>query len=285
MSARRRRPEEPENLERWLVSYADFITLLFAFFVVMYAISSVNDGKYRVLTDTLTEAFKTEATAPPPTASLGPEVQPKAAAVVSEQPPLLPSIYNNQGTPAAIDLLQRSARMNSLGEIADEFRQAFAPLMDEDLIRVDQDALWVELEINSSILFDSASAELAYQAEPVLRKVADILRKYPNFIQVEGFTDNVPISTYLYPSNWELASSRAASVVRLFEESQVDPDRLVAVGYGEYRPIADNASEQGRRRNRRVVVVILADDKARRALDIERNERGAAGAQSVRRDG
>jgi len=258
---RRRRHEEHENLERWLVSYADFITLLFAFFVVMYAISSINEGKYRVLTDTLTAAFNQTPK------SLQP-IQ-----VGEEGPTREPVPVAGGAKPSAIEMLQRTARENSLGGIADDFKQALAPLMEQDLITVNQDDLWVEVEINNSILFSSASAEIDEDAIPVLRQIANILKSYPNFIQVEGFTDNLPISTYVYPSNWELSAARAASVVHVFMNAGVEPERMSAVGFGEYRPVADNATEEGRRRNRRVVLVILADDKARRALDIQRNER------------
>ncbi len=261
--ARRRRREEHENLERWLVSYADFITLLFAFFVVMYAISSINEGKYRVLSDTLTSAFKTVPKTVRPV-QVGNEG-------MSGDPPLRPNEQAQPGVRSTLDLLQRTARDNALTQIADDFEQALAPLIEDALINVTRDDLWVEIEINTSILFASGVAELEVEAIPVLARIAAILKRYPNYIQVEGFTDNLPINTVVFPSNWELSAARAASVVHVFMNNGVEPERMAAIGYGEYRPVADNATVEGRRRNRRVVLVILADAKARRALDIQRN--------------
>jgi chemotaxis protein MotB len=105
----------------------------------------------------------------------------------------------------------------------------------------------------------------------VLRRIATVLQQYPNHIQVEGFTDNVPINTYLFPSNWELSAARAASVVHVFMKSGVDPERMSAVGFGEYRPVEANTTAEGRNRNRRVVVVVMADADKRRLIDMQRN--------------
>ncbi len=283
---RKRRREEPENLERWLVSYADFITLLFAFFVVMYAISSVNEGKYRVLSDTLTAAFKTvpKTVRPVQVGSEGVSGDPsplKSDRVEAGQPSAIELVKRSGSGVSAVDLLQRTARNNDLGQIATDFEQALRPLIDQDLIEITRDDLWVEIEINNSVLFASGIAELEDEAVPVLGRIADILKRYPNFIQVEGFTDNLPINTIIFPSNWELSAARAASVVHVFMKSGVEPERMAAIGYGEFRPVTDNATPEGRRKNRRVVLVILADAKVRRALDIHRNARTTGPAQGV----
>lgn len=272
---RKRRHEEHENLERWLVSYADFITLLFAFFVVMYSISSINEGKYRVLSDTMVAAFNNPPKTLEPIQVGEEQVQGEPAPVpppipVPEQAIVPPS------QPSVIEQLAQTAQSSELAQIAGDFENAMAPLIEQDLINVTHNELWVEIEINTSILFDSGSAHLEAEALPVLRQLAGILRKYPNYLQVEGFTDNIPIATGSFPSNWELSAHRAASVVHLFMDNGVQPDRMAAIGYGEYRPITDNATPEGRRRNRRVVLVILADANARRALDIQRNTAPAA---------
>jgi len=267
---RKRRREEPENLERWLISYADFITLLFAFFVVMYSISSVNEGKYRVLSDTLVAAFNT----PPKTMQ---PIQVGVEGRSGEPSPIESEKQESRHEPGILEQLRQSASSAQLASIAHDFEQAMAALIEEDAINVSQNELWVEIEINTEILFDSGSARLEDDALPVLRKLADVLRRYPNYLQVEGFTDNLPINTVQFPSNWELSAHRAASVVHLFMNEGVAPERMAAIGYGEYRPVADNASPEGRRKNRRVVLVILADDAARRALDIQRNRSTAVG--------
>ena len=258
---RRKKQEEEENLERWLVSYADFITLLFAFFVVMYSISSVNEGKYRVLSDTLVQAFKN-----PPRS-----IQPiKAGDEVAVGEPS--ALSKKKGSPSASGALDTMAR---------EFEFALKNLIDQNLINVDRSKSWVEIEINNSILYPSGSAQLSESAVPVLDKLAEILNRYPNPLQVEGFTDNVPIKNERFPSNWELSAARAASVVRLFQRDGVEPGRMAAIGYGEYRPVAPNATPEGRTRNRRVAIVVLADEKARRALDMRRSRQDGGAAQEA----
>lgn len=259
---RKRSIVESDNVDRWLVSYADFITLLFAFFVVMYAISSVNDGKYRVLSDTLVEAFKTppkalepiqvgkpvEGTAPAPDTSVG---VPKPIRV---EPPKVE---------------QQERRM---ARIANRIKRNLQPLIDKQMIKVTSNSLWVEVEINTAILYSSGSAVLEIEAFDPLKKLAVMLAEIPNYVDVEGHTDNLPISNAVYPSNWELSAARAASVVQLFVKNGVAPERLSAIGYGEFRPSTENDTVEGRRQNRRVRVVILADKNARRMQEIEQTQ-------------
>lgn len=269
---RKRRHDEHENLERWLVSYADFITLLFAFFVVMYAISSVNEGKYRVLSDTLTEAFQNQPRSMQPV-----EVGEQGT---SGELTILDSQMGTTGEPSAIDLdmpytgIGDGEGEGALDRIAEDFTKNLSPLIDQDLINVTQTEDWVEVEIKSSLLYGSGSAELEDEAIPILRRLAAILQRYPNQLQVEGFTDNLPISNYLFPSNWELSAARAAGVVNLFMRSGVDPDRMSAVGYGEFQPIADNNTAEGRSKNRRVVLVIMSRDMERRSIGGTRSPDG-----------
>ncbi|HEB55067.1 MAG TPA: flagellar motor protein MotD [Gammaproteobacteria bacterium] len=257
MSRRRRRQEEHENTDRWLVSYADFITLLFAFFVVMYSMSSINEGKYRVLSDTMEEAFKTPPKSPDP-------IQ------IGEERKTLKTVETPVDEISLIgikpDITQHGQQME---HIADELQRNLAPLVNKKLIKITRNKLWVKVEMNNRILFTSGNAHLTERGYPILQELAEVVRNLPNHIDVEGHTDNRPIRTSIYPSNWELSAARAASVVHLFTRNGVDPKRMSAIGYGQYRPIADNNTAQGRRRNRRVVVVILADKNARRMMEIE----------------
>ena len=265
MRGRRRREEEHdhdhENTERWLVSYADFITLLFAFFVVMYSMSSINEGKYRVLSDTLVEAFKTPPKSPEPI-QLG---EPRKSLDPVDKLIEKPDIIEIRPEPL-VDTTQTA-------RIARQLQQSLKPLLDRNLIKIKHDKLWVEVELNNRILFASGEAELQPSAYPVLRQLARELRDLPNHIDVEGHTDNLPIRNEVFRSNWELSAARAASVVHLLTREGVDPSRLSAIGYGEFRPIADNRTPEGRRRNRRVAIIILADKHARRMLEIERQGR------------
>lgn len=244
--ARRRKAEEHENHERWLVSYADFITLLFAFFVVMYAVSSVNEGKYRVLSDSISSAFRNI-----PGSSVGAmvEVNPNAPKPVTI--PLKKAQVTNIKTDT-----NREKNRELLRNKAKEITEALAPLVQSGQVRVTEGALGITVEINASVLFDSGEARLQLPAARALTAVGQILATTDFPITVEGHTDNAPISTLLFPSNWELSGARAASVVRLFIETGVDPRRLTATGYAEQRPVADNASQEGRQRNRRVAITM-----------------------------
>ncbi|MDH4273477.1 MAG: flagellar motor protein MotD [Gammaproteobacteria bacterium] len=266
--SKKKKHEEHENLERWLVSYADFITLLFAFFVVLYAMSSINEGKYKDLSDSMIAAFQTEPRSMK-VVQVGDIKRPKESNMLDKNP--------SAGAPDTPQQQQRDVESQlSLKQMSNEIEAAMSGLMDKELVKLRRDENWLEVEMNTSILYDSGSAVLAPRALPVLREIAYILRKFPNPINVEGFTDGIPIHTDLFRSNWELSAARAASVVHLFMENGVAPKRMAAIGYGEFRPVADNATEVGRNKNRRVVLAILAQD-----LSIKRELAGPPGvAQS-----
>ena len=264
--SRKKKHEEHENLERWLVSYADFITLLFAFFVVMYSISSVNEGKYRVLSDSISNAF-TGQTNPIKPIKMGEPIKAPIKSVINKQAVEnlpRPPPRTTEPPPVEAPTPGDEQQTRELNSVADEVDTGLKDLIDQKLISVNRDKAWVEIEINTSILFGSGSAGLQPAAMPVMRTLAKILGEKKYNIQVEGFTDNVPIKTEAYPSNWELSAARAASVVRVFADDGVSPQRLAAIGFGEHRPIADNNSEDNRRKNRRVRVVILPPGKEAR---------------------
>jgi chemotaxis protein MotB len=244
MSRRRKGEEEHENHERWLVSYADFITLLFAFFVVMYALSSINEGKYRILSDSISAAFRN---IPGNASGAMPQINPNAPLPVTH-PFLKPQPANLKTDPA------RERNRELLRNKAREIKEALAPLVEQGQVRVTEGALGISVEINASVLFESGEARLQVPAIVALTTVGQIMATTDFPITVEGHTDNAPINSPLFPSNWELSTSRAASVVRLFIDTGVDPRRLTASGYAEQRPLADNATVEGRQRNRRVSI-------------------------------
>ncbi len=290
--ARRRKHEEHVNHERWAIPYGDLVTLLLAFFVVMYSISSVNEGKYRVLSDSLMSAFRQPAKSVEPIQIGRPAKSPMTANInFIERPAFLESQTQivrsphqteegHRGHFPTLGALVGSDKVAEIGRIADEISQALKGLMDEGLVTVHFNELWLEVEIKDSVLFPSGSAQLQPRAIPALKQVAEILRDAENPIRVEGFTDNVPINTLLYPSNWELSTVRAASVVRLFTREGIAPERLSALGYGEFRPVATNDTVAGRAQNRRVVLVVLADEELSYLLDggLRERRRGAAPA-------
>ncbi|MDD5176094.1 MAG: flagellar motor protein MotD [Sterolibacterium sp.] len=244
MSRRRRhKEEEHENLERWLVSYADFITLLFAFFVVMYSLSVINEGKYRQLSNSIVAAFNKNV--------VQVEVTPIASTGV-------PQIMLNKPSIAINPKLEEEKRHNKvkMRDIAREVMDALGPLARDGQVRVTEGILGITIEINASVLFSPGEAKIALDAAKALSTVAQVLAPTDFPIIVEGHTDNLPISNQQFPSNWELSGARASSVVRLFIDSGVAAKRLTATGYADQRPVDDNATAEGRSRNRRVAINI-----------------------------
>jgi chemotaxis protein MotB len=236
--ARKKFDEVTEHHERWLISYADFITLLFAFFVVMYAISVVNEGKYRVFSDALGSAF-------------GGRAAPKAA-LDAQTPIALPNLAARKRSEA---MRRERERLTTL---ARDLTSTLAPLVKEGKVRVTQNSRGVSVEINASVLFDSGEATLTADSKEALRALAVLLRDDPHVLQVEGHTDIAPIRSPVFPSNWELSAARASAVVRLFIDSGVAAGRMTVVGHGSNIPVAPNEDAEGRARNRRVAVTILS---------------------------
>ncbi|MFF7708288.1 flagellar motor protein MotD [Pseudomonas sp. NPDC007930] len=249
---RRRLVEEHENHERWLVSYADFITLLFAFFVVMYSISSINEGKYKVLSQTFIGVFNDQQRSMKPIP-------------IGEEKPLStqPSDPLDTSTEATDTALGQA---DPLKTIADDVRTAFGDLIASNQMTVRGNELWIEIELKSGLLFPSGDAIPSDQAFQIIEKVSKVLAPFANPVHVEGFTDNQPIRTAQYPTNWELSTARASSIVRMMAMDGIDPRRLAAVGYGEFQPVASNDSADGRSRNRRTVLVISRNLEVRRSL-------------------
>lgn len=279
--ARRHKHEEHTNHEAWAIPYGDLITLLLAFFVVMYAMSSVNEGKYRVLSDSLVAAFRGSPRTLQPVQVGEKQVGSGAdinmtivqQAILEGQPRELlepapiqvtdvSSVQTRQAPDEAqqADAIETSQRVSEMTAVADEVERAMASLIEEQVIVVRRHGLWVEVEIRADILFPSGVATLSAQAHGVLQRLAGTLKPFPNPIRVEGHTDNVPINTRAFPSNWELSAARAASVVHLFMKQGVDPARLAVIGLGEHRPVQSNDTPAGRNANRRVLLVILSND-------------------------
>ena len=265
--SRKKKHEEHENHERWLVSYADFITLLFAFFVVMYSMSSVNEGKYRVLSESMVAAFKSPARLlePVQVGELSRSPHMADISIMDSPRPINynPIVINQPVAPSILLEVNEDAwAMDAAGEqidtIADDVDEALQELIDKDVVQVRRSKLWLEIELKTSFLFSSGSAAPSIDAEVILSQLGKVLKEYPNRVHVEGYTDDKPIVSALFPSNWELSSARAAAVVRLFAVYGVAPERMASVGYGEFRPITSNTTEAGRTLNRRVVIVILA---------------------------
>jgi len=233
---RKKREEDRDNHERWMISYSDFITLLFAFFVVMYATSSVNEGKYRTFGASLSDAFLNKTSSPP-----------KSNRLLPPRP-----------VPESGKSLLAEQRRKKMQGIAQDILSVMTPLVNAGKVRVMQSNIGVTVEINASLLFKSGEADLEPKSVKALQAVAQVLKNDNHDIKVMGYTDDTPISTPSFPSNWELSSARASSVVRLFAANGIDPARMVVEGYADNHPVDSNDTAAGRARNRRVTVMILA---------------------------
>jgi chemotaxis protein MotB len=231
----KKKHEEHENHERWLVSYADFITLLFAFFVVMYSISSVNEGKFRTVSDSIK-------------AALNPIVSPANVAVPF-------TIGQNKAVTVnpTIDTVKEPA-VRRLREIM----RALKNEMQLDIIQMKELTNGdIVLTLPDTVLFRTGEAVLRPEARPFIQAISEVLIELDRHVRVEGHTDNVPISTAQFPSNWELSATRAVTVVRtLSEQYGLQADHLTAVGHADSRPLVDNLIPEHRAKNRRVEIVV-----------------------------
>jgi chemotaxis protein MotB len=279
--SRRKHHEEHQNHEAWAIPYGDLITLLLAFFVVMYAISSVNEGKYRVLSDSLVAAFRGQPMSMEPV-QVGQKQRGSGADLavsvvqqdmMSGQPrelfaplPLKPIELepgrgeNAARPPAGSDA--SGAGQGNLDAVEEEVGRAMAELVEQGLVSVRRRQATVEVEIRTDILFGSGSATLTSDAEAVIARIGAVLARFRNAVLVEGHTDDRPIRTAQFPSNWELSAARAASVVHVLTESGVPGGQVTVVGFAEFRPVAPNDSAAGRNANRRVLVVVRGSEAA-----------------------
>jgi len=260
--------DDDQETGRWLISYADFITLLFAFFVVMYSISQVNESKYKMLSDSLIQAFDT------PQKSLEPiqigetsrSLQPVTGDDVEQ-----PEITSDNIESGNMDS-ENFATVDEFRALENGLEKSLGDLIEQDLAEINSDANWININLRSGPLFSSGSDNLNQGADPLLQEVADHLNSNRQLILVHGHTDNIPINTERFPSNWELSSSRAVAVVRKLQNLSVIPTRMSVEGHGEFQPIAPNDTPEGRAKNRRVVISISRKQALPEELPLVENE-------------
>jgi chemotaxis protein MotB len=245
MSMKRRARSHP-NHERWLVSYADFITLLFAFFVVMFTASQVDNGKVGKIAMAIQLAFNDLGLF-----SVGSSKIPPTLASRKETVPSITALLDPSSMTNMAQLQKRLAQ-----ELAGEIKRG------EAAVKVGREGLVVSLREMG--YFDSGSAEVKLKSEPSVARIAKLLENGPYNVRIEGHTDNVPIHNDRFASNWELSTARATEMTKLFiTRYQFPPERLSVAGFGEFHPVAPNETEEGRALNRRVdIVVVPAPGKA-----------------------
>jgi chemotaxis protein MotB len=243
----RNKPSPGNSHERWLVSYADFVTLLLAFFVTMYAITRLDSEKLQLAQSSINRALSA----------------PVFVGGFSMDAGLDKTTASGISGDLVGATLVHAPPSSQIQDVTNTVRGALKDKIEKEEVRLLHGGKGMVLRLPEFLLFDSGQATLRPEAMPLLQKLAEILQLIPNQILIEGHTDNRPIHTSQFPSNWELSASRAAALVRhLVEEHQLDPTRLAAAGYGEFRPVADNNDEQGRQANRRVELIIKPMEKS-----------------------
>lgn len=254
---RKKKHDEHVSHERWLVSYADFITLLFAFFVVLFASSQVNHRKISQLAQAIQAAFQQLGIFP--TAYTHPPLTPTGSIPVSQM-----RLVNSHLAPAQMFSAMTTAteairEQQSLGALRLRLETELAPEIRQHVVAIQQNRDGLIISLREVGFYPSGSATLKPGSLPAVRRIAKLLRHRPENIRFEGHTDNVPIHNAHFSSNWELSVARATGMLRLFiTRFGFQPARLSAAGYGQYHPIASNTTAAGRALNRRVDIVVLA---------------------------
>ena len=252
MAKRKQHAEEHVNHERWLVSYADMITLLMVLFVVLYAMGQTDKSKLEVLRTSLQRAFSVEVLRGTDTASL------RGSSGESIIPPPVPMAITQELIAMTGEVTPDARMATALHEVREALLQVPVPSDTSGSVDVGASREGIVISLAGNMLFDSGKSDLKPRGMTLLDTLTERLKTMPNEIRVEGHTDNIPIATALYPSNWELSSARATTVARyLAEHDEIAPQRLIAAGYGEFHPVAPNDSREGRARNRRVDLVVL----------------------------
>lgn len=256
---KRRHSIESDDVDRWLVSYADYMTLLFALFVVLYAMALVNEKPFESLTQSIGRIFQAEDELPKnkghgddilPVNDSRTEKRLFGNGLLEEKGPEL-----TEGDPVLSNVADKEVGTN-LESIEQDLNTALYEIIESGYAQLQSDGEWLEIELNSALLFPSGSSSPTNNAETVLTAINSILDGVTNFIRVRGYTDNQPINNEIFASNWELSVYRATAILRIMENQQIDPARMAIEGYGQYYPSADNETAEGRAQNRKVVIAI-----------------------------
>ncbi|WP_282138922.1 flagellar motor protein MotS [Rossellomorea aquimaris] len=237
MMRRRRQPSQPTGAPKWMVTFSDLITLILVFFILLFSMSQIDIVKFRTIADSFQQRQILE---------------------------FYPSVIPFENPSAEPEMEKEKTQPQSSEETDKELNQLLADIQSylnenklSDVVVATRTERGVVLVLQEQALFASGEATVLEDAYPFLNKVGDLLSRIPNFVKVEGHTDNRPIGTYRFPSNWELSSARASSVIRyLVQTENLDPKRFIAVGYGDTRPIAPNNTSENLQKNRRVEVII-----------------------------
>ncbi|WP_299739332.1 flagellar motor protein MotS [Rossellomorea sp. y25] len=237
MKRRRQQASQPTGAPKWMVTFSDLITLILVFFILLFSMSQIDIVKFRAIADSFQQRQILE---------------------------FYPSVIPFENPSAEPEMEMEKMQPQSSEQADKELTQLLADIQSylnenklSDVVVATRTERGVVLVLQEQALFASGEATVLEDAYPFLNKVGDLLSRIPNFVKVEGHTDNRPIGTYRFPSNWELSSARASSVIRyIIQTENLDPKRFIAVGYGDTRPIAPNDTRENLQKNRRVEVII-----------------------------
>ena len=255
----RRHSVERDDVHRWLVSYADYMTLMFALFVVLYAMAMVNEKQFESVTESIGRVFQAD-TEQIKNKGHGDDILPVNTPKTNKR------LYGNsileEAGPEVVDgepilsNVSDSQVGNNLTSLESELHTALYDIIESGYAQLQIDGDWLEIELNSGLLFPSGSSSPTPSAKQIINVIYDVIGKTSNYIRVRGYTDNQPINNEVFSSNWELSVYRATAILRSLEFLTVDPARMAIEGYGEYYPSTSNKTREGRAQNRRVVIAI-----------------------------
>ena len=247
----RKKRETHENHERWLVSYADFITLLFAFFVVMFASSQTDKAKMQAVSDSVQKALKGESFNSMVTAILGGAIDTKGQGSAQMK------------GPGGVKKEVRTVDVKRDGQIAEllpslqNLSKELGSEIKAGKLQINMGIRGLVISFTQAALFPSGEDEIAKDFYPGIQKIADAIKQVPNPVRLEGHTDSVPIHNARFKSNWDLSAARSIALLELFVKSGMPPERISIAGYADTAPVDNNDTEAGRQRNRRVDMVVL----------------------------
>lgn len=241
--------------DRWLLSYSDYITLLFALFVLLYALGLQEKSEFDRVLKSLSTMFLADSRQ---------ETEPLPLVLkdlTQDEQQARQKIYSTDAVTSQVAGTKQQnaaefASDDSMKDIQRQMNKTLRDLVESGLASVKLDPNWLTVELNSGLLFGSGSAVTTSSAKAVMQELVPIMNQTPNYIRIRGYTDALPISTEHFPSNWELSAARSASIVRLLESAGIEPARMAIEGYGQYSPFADNSTAEGRQQNRKVVIAL-----------------------------
>lgn len=257
--ALKKQPEKHVNHERWLVSYADFITLLFAVFVVLYAMGQSDKKKVEEVMQSIQSSFgMSTAGAVAPKINVIPSKSINLMPTIKPELSIVPSGRTGRGQG------KTRAEEKDFRQIKSSIEAYLVKQGAQNKVSLNITRRGLVVSLKEAGFFDSGQAQIRPDAYELVNTIAEVMTQYNNPLRVEGHTDNMPINSAQFPSNWELSTARATNGLKyLIKHFDVDPDKISATGYAEFRPIADNATAEGRAKNRRVDLVMLSSDGER----------------------